>query len=35
MGRNDPCPCDSGQRFKNCCLKSGHFDGSGRHHYER
>lgn len=25
LGRNDPCPCGSGQRFKRCCLKSGHF----------
>ena len=20
IGRNDPCPCGSGQKFKNCCL---------------
>ncbi len=20
-GRNDPCPCGSGKKFKNCCLK--------------
>ena len=20
-GRNDPCPCDSGKKYKNCCLK--------------
>lgn len=19
-GRNDPCPCGSGKKFKNCCL---------------
>lgn len=19
VGRNDPCPCDSGQKFKKCC----------------
>ena len=25
LGRNDPCPCGSGQRFKRCCLKSGRF----------
>ena len=25
LGRNDPCPCGSGQRFKTCCLKSGRF----------
>jgi uncharacterized protein YecA (UPF0149 family) len=21
-GRNDPCPCASGQKFKNCCGRS-------------
>ncbi len=21
IGRNDPCPCGSGKKFKNCCLK--------------
>ena len=25
LGRNDPCPCGSGIRFKRCCLKSGRF----------
>ena len=25
LGRNDLCPCGSGARFKNCCLKSGRF----------
>lgn len=25
LGRNDPCPCGSGRRFKKCCLKSGRF----------
>ena len=19
-GRNDPCPCGSGEKFKNCCI---------------
>jgi hypothetical protein len=23
VGRNDPCPCGSGKKFKNCCLKRG------------
>jgi ribosomal protein S21 len=23
LGRNDPCPCGSGLRFKRCCLKEG------------
>ena len=22
-GRNDPCPCGSGKKFKNCCMKKG------------
>jgi len=22
IGRNDPCPCGSGKKFKNCCLNS-------------
>ena len=21
--RNDPCPCGSGQKYKNCCLTGG------------
>src|SRR5204863_4572502 len=25
VGRNDLCPCGSGQRFKKCCLASGRF----------
>ncbi|MBX3594777.1 SEC-C metal-binding domain-containing protein [Sphingomonas sp.] len=25
LGRNDPCPCGSGRRFKACCLRSGRF----------
>ncbi len=25
LGRNDPCPCGSGKRFKRCCLQSGCF----------
>ncbi len=20
-GRNEPCPCESGKKYKNCCLK--------------
>jgi preprotein translocase subunit SecA len=23
VGRNDPCPCGSGKKFKNCCMKGG------------
>ena len=22
VGRNDPCPCGSGRKFKRCCSKS-------------
>lgn len=25
LGRNDPCLCGSGKRFKRCCMKSGRF----------
>ena len=25
LGRNDLCPCNSGKRFKKCCLKAGRF----------
>ncbi|MGL5839674.1 MAG: SEC-C metal-binding domain-containing protein [Sphingorhabdus sp.] len=25
LGRNDPCPCGSGKRFRKCCLQSGRF----------
>jgi len=25
LGRNDPCPCGSGLRFKRCCLRTGRF----------
>ena len=20
IGRNDPCPCNSGQKYKHCCI---------------
>lgn len=23
IGRNDPCPCQSGKKFKKCCLRKG------------
>lgn len=23
VGRNDPCPCGSGQKFKKCCAEIG------------
>jgi hypothetical protein len=25
LGRNDPCPCGSGRRFRRCCLTSRSF----------
>ena len=25
-GRNDPCPCGSGKKYKNCCLSSGNYE---------
>jgi uncharacterized protein YecA (UPF0149 family) len=25
LGRNEVCPCGSGKRFKQCCLKAGRF----------
>jgi hypothetical protein len=29
VGRNDPCPCGSGRKYKNCCLED---QGSGLPH---
>ena len=26
IGRNDLCPCGSGKKYKNCCLKSGKYE---------
>ncbi|MEN0112081.1 MAG: SEC-C metal-binding domain-containing protein, partial [Planctomycetota bacterium] len=28
VGRNDPCPCGSGKKYKNCCMRSGAGTGS-------
>lgn len=25
-GRNDPCPCGSGKKFKKCCIENGKYD---------
>ena len=33
LGRRDLCPCGSGRTYKNCCLKSGRYDGSLRDYY--
>lgn len=24
-GRNDPCPCNSGKKFKKCCINKDNF----------
>ncbi len=29
VGRNDPCPCGSGKKYKKCCLAGGRFEGEG------
>ena len=29
-GRNDPCPCGSGQKFKHCCLRAHDLEDSVR-----
>jgi len=29
VGRNDPCPCGSGKKYKKCCLARGGWDGRG------
>ena len=26
-GRNEPCPCGSGKKYKHCCLSSGKYEG--------
>lgn len=26
IGRNDPCPCGSGKKYKNCCLNVGTYE---------
>jgi len=26
VGRNDPCPCGSGKKFKKCCMNKGIYD---------
>ena len=26
IGRNDLCPCNSGKKYKNCCLKTGKYE---------
>ena len=26
IGRNDPCPCGSGKKYKNCCQQTGEYE---------
>lgn len=26
VGRNEPCPCGSGKKFKNCCMNKKNWD---------
>lgn len=26
VGRNEPCPCGSGKKYKNCCLSTGKYE---------
>ncbi|HHW13378.1 MAG TPA: hypothetical protein GXX28_00395, partial [Firmicutes bacterium] len=26
IGRNDPCPCGSGKKYKKCCLGTGKYE---------
>lgn len=28
IGRNDPCPCGSGLKYKKCCLNSGKYEST-------
>ena len=30
IGRNEPCPCGSGKKYKNCCLSSGRYETYSR-----
>ena len=30
IGRNDPCPCGSQKKYKNCCLASGKYETYSR-----
>lgn len=32
IGRNDPCPCGSGRKYKNCCLTNSAQQETGRSH---
>lgn len=30
-GRNDPCPCGSGKKYKNCCMKKEQENGAAKY----
>ena len=30
IGRNDPCPCGSGRKYKLCCLRAANADETAR-----
>lgn len=39
VGRNDPCPCGSGKKFKKCCMQTGkteqsELDAPARYQFE-
>ncbi len=34
LGRNDPCPCGSGKKYKKCCIDNEHaHDGNDDDHH--
>ncbi len=30
VGRNDSCPCGSGEKYKNCCIKKAYHTKTGK-----
>ena len=35
IGRNDPCPCGSGKKYKKCCLAETKVVSTEEFHYQR
>ncbi len=35
IGRNDPCPCGSGKKYKKCCLNETKVVSTEEFHYQR
>ncbi len=35
IGRNDPCPCGSGKKYKKCCLTETKVVSTEEFHYQR